>query len=197
MLSGGGGLKSLPILDYTGIYSDLRPAGDYHMKHHHFAVRERLKRWNGNADNMVMWSDGGDAKTAPDAFAAMDRWLVAIAADAKPGSRIEKVLRDKPSGLTDGCFDAGHRFSPEPQVADADTACNRLYPVHSFPRHVAGGPRAADVIKCALKPLDRRDYKVAFDRSEWARLQRAFPNGVCDWSRPGFGQQPVTPWSIW
>jgi hypothetical protein len=157
MLSGGGGLKTLPILDYTGIYSDLRPSGDYHMKHHHFAVRERLRRWNGNADNMVMWSDGGDPKTAPDAFAAMDRWLVAIAADAKPGSRIEKVLRDKPSGLTDGCFDAGHRFSPEPQVAEADTACNRLYPVHSFPRHIAGGPRAADVVKCALNAHDPPD----------------------------------------
>jgi hypothetical protein len=205
MLSGAGGLKDLPMLDYSGIYSDLRPSGDYHMKHHHFSVRQRLKRWNGSADNMVMWSDGGRPQgpraaagdTAEEAFAMMDRWLTAAAKDDKPGSRLEKTLRDKPKDLTDGCFDAVHKFIAEPQVAYADTACNRLYPAHSFPRSVAGGPLSADVIKCALKPLDRRDYKVAFDDADWRALRRAFPKGVCDWSKRGVGQQPVRPWSVW
>ncbi|HET9161421.1 MAG TPA: DUF6351 family protein, partial [Caulobacteraceae bacterium] len=205
MLSGAGGLKDLPMLDFSGIYSDLRPSGDYHMKHHHFSVRERLKRWNGRADNMVMWSDGGRAErgtaaagnTAEEAFAMMDRWLTAVADDDRPGTRLEKTLRDKPQGLTDGCFDAAHRFIAEAQVPDNSTTCNKLYPVHSFPRGVAGGPLSTDVIKCRLKALDRRDYKVAFDDKEWAELKRAFPNGVCDWSKVGLGQQPVRPWSIW
>jgi hypothetical protein len=207
MLSGAGGLKSLPILDYSGIYSDLRASGDYHMKHHHFSVRERLRRWNGNADNMVMWSDGGREQgasaaagdTAAEAFAAMDRWLVAIAADDKPGTALEKTLRVKPQGLTDGCFTPGpsRRFVAEPQVPDADAACNKLYPVHSFPRAVAGGPLAADVIKCSLKKPDRRDYKVQFTRAEWRELRRVFRKGVCDWSKRGVGQQPVRPWSVW
>lgn len=207
MLSGAGGLKSLPMLDYTGIYSDLRPAGDYHMKHHHFSVRERLKRWNGTADNMVMWSDGGrdlaqaggadTSSTTSEAFAMMDKWLVAAAQDDKPGSRLDKTLRTKPAGLTDGCFDVTHKFIAQAQVAYADNVCNRQQPVHSFPRGVAGGPLSTDVIKCVLKPLSRKDYQVSFDGKEWATLKRAFPAGVCDWTKPGQGQVPVQPWTRW
>jgi len=26
---------------------------------------------------------------------------------------------------------------------------------------------------------------------QWERLQAAFPDGVCDWTRPGVGQQPA------
>ena len=29
---------------------------------------------------------------------------------------------------------------------------------------------------------------------EWTQVQAAFPSGVCDWSKPGVGQQPSTPW---
>jgi hypothetical protein len=175
------------------------------MKHHHFSVRERLKRWNGNADNMVMWSDGGRPEegqravgnTGEEAFAAMDHWLTAVANDRTPGTRLEKTLRNRPDGLTDGCFDAAHKFIAEAQVTANDTTCNRLYPVHSYPRGVAGGPASTDVIKCQLKRLDRRDYMVEFDSKEWAALKKAFPHGVCDWSKPGVGQQPVKPWTVW
>lgn len=204
MMSGAGGLKDLPILDYSGIYSDLRESGDFHMKHHHFSVRERLKRWNGTADNHVMWSDGGRQQGAPDqtqaeALTAMDRWLVAIAGDGKPGGRAERTQRNKPETLKDGCFTPGadRRFIAEPQTPYADTACNKLYPTHSHPRGVAGTPLSADVLKCALKPLDRADYKVDFTAGEWSQLKAAFPKGVCDWSKPGVGQQPVRPWSRW
>ena len=43
----------------------------------------------------------------------------------------------------------------------------------------------------ALKPTDIRDYKVGFTPTEWAQLQSIFPNGVCDYSQPGIGQQPL------
>ncbi len=56
----GLGLANVPILDWDQIYSDLNPGGDVHMKFHHFSVRERLKKANGNADNQVIWT-GGDA----------------------------------------------------------------------------------------------------------------------------------------
>jgi hypothetical protein len=36
-----------------------------------------------------------------------------------------------------------------------------------------------------LKPVDARDYGVAFDAQELAQLREIFPQGVCDWSRPG------------
>jgi len=58
------------------------------------------------------------------------------------------------------------------------------------PRQVAGGPRREDVLKCQLKPLARTDYAAgAFTDAQWARLQAAFPGGVCDWTKPGVGQQ--------
>ena len=43
---------------------------------------------------------------------------------------------------------------------------------------MAGGPLAADVLKCQLKPVDAGDYKVRFTSAELARLRRIFPAGV-------------------
>jgi hypothetical protein len=52
---------------------------------------------------------------------------------------------------------------------------------------------AENILKCQLKPLSPLDYgpTFPFDADQWARLQAAFPDGVCDWSRPGVGQQPA------
>jgi MYXO-CTERM domain-containing protein len=58
----------------------------------------------------------------------------------------------------------------------------------------AGGPLANDVVKCALKPLRKADYKVTFTDAEWTQLQKAFPTGVCDYSKPGVSQAPSVPW---
>jgi hypothetical protein len=57
---------------------------------------------------------------------------------------------------------------------------------------IAGAPLESDILKCQLKPLDRADYTVTFTDREWAMLERLFPDGVCDWSKPGVGQD-VTP----
>jgi Tannase-like family of unknown function (DUF6351) len=60
------------------------------------------------------------------------------------------------------------------------------------PRQVAGGPLAENILKCQLKPLNPVDYgSISFTSAQWARLQAAFPDGVCDWTRPGVGQQPA------
>ena len=52
-----------------------------------------------------------------------------------------------------------------------------------------------DVLKCQLKPLDVAEYAPAtLSAGQLARLQAVFPQGVCDWSKPGVGQQaPVSP----
>ncbi|MFL6693177.1 MAG: DUF6351 family protein, partial [Ramlibacter sp.] len=58
------------------------------------------------------------------------------------------------------------------------------------PRQVAGGPRAENILKCQLKPLNPSDYAAnTFDAGQWGRLQTVFAGGVCDWSKPGVGQQ--------
>ena len=41
------------------------------------------------------------------------------------------------------------------------------------------------------------DYKVAFTATELAQLNSIFPDGVCDWSKPGVNQSPSDgPWII-
>jgi len=58
------------------------------------------------------------------------------------------------------------------------------------PRQVAGGPLAENILKCQLKPLNAADYAPGtFSSAQLTRLQATFPDGVCDWSRPGVGQQ--------
>ena len=51
------------------------------------------------------------------------------------------------------------------------------------------------LLKCQLKPVALADYTgISFSAGQQARLLAAFAGGVCDWSRPGVGQQePVSP----
>ena len=44
-------------------------------------------------------------------------------------------------------------------------------------------------VKCRLTPLDFDDYPVTFTAAEKALLRKAFPTGVCDWSRRGVGER--------
>jgi hypothetical protein len=49
--------------------------------------------------------------------------------------------------------------------------------------------QVAAILKCQLKPLAASDYApITFLPSQWSRLQTAFAQGVCDWSKPGVGQ---------
>ena len=93
------------------------------------------------------------------------------------------VAATVPSGIT------------ETQVATGPTGCNAVYPAGTTPRMAAGGPLADDIAKCQLKPLSAADYPgVTFTQTQWLTLQLTFPDGVCDWSKPGVSQQPSKPW---
>ena len=185
-LGGGGGLRSIPIIDY-GAYNE---AGGYHYQWHHFARRARLIDANGNADNDVMWR-GNDATSVPlnQAFAVMAEWVAAVKADHSDASLREKVLNNKPAAAVDGCYTAATPpvFITEPQTFSSlpNSQCNTLWPSYAFPRYVAGGPVSNDILKCKLKPIAPSDYTVTFTAAEMARLQSIFPDGVCDWSKRG------------
>jgi hypothetical protein len=57
---------------------------------------------------------------------------------------------------------------------------------------VAGEPVANDVLKCQLKPINTGDYTaVPFTPTELVQLAAIFPQGVCDFSKPGVGQVPL------
>jgi hypothetical protein len=108
---------------------------------------------------------------------------------------VDKVVRNKPEALMDGCWTPGSspEFIEEPQEFGGvgTSSCNDLYPAFSSPRMVAGGPLANDIVKCQLKPIDFNDYTVRFTPSERSLLRRIFPDGVCDWDQPGVEQRPL------
>jgi hypothetical protein len=178
-LGGNGGLASIPVFDVSGIVND---DSGYHYQWFHFALRDRLAQMNGNADNHVMWR--GSPVPANPAWKAFIDWVAAYKADTAPGTQREKVIRNKP--IEDGCWN-GNTFIPERQTlsSSANTACNALFPSWTFPRRVAGGPVAANIMKCDLKPVSASDYKVPLTARQLNAIQRIFFNGVCDWSKPG------------
>lgn len=189
--SGGGGLATVPILSYRS-YND--PGGDIHDRFRDIVIRERLKKANGDADNAAFWVMGTDRKifagVEGQALDVMTEWLDAIT--AAPGALTHaKVVKYKPADAVDAYFDADGKKHPEPLMLAGPSEANRLYPFFSDPRVVAGGPLSADVIKCRLKPVDMSDYKVAFSSGQRSRLARVFPDGVCDFSKPGIGQAPL------
>jgi hypothetical protein len=102
-----------------------------------------------------------------------------------------KVARDKPSGLADACWTTEGEKIVEPLTFDGKSRCNDLYPAHADPRMVAGAPLRDDILKCALKPVDLKDYNQPLTPEQVGRLKAVFPQGVCDYSRQGVGQQRV------
>ena len=195
MLDGGGGLAVTPVIDYRAYRDDL-PEGDIHVRYTSFSTRERLLKANGHADSHIMLTDDrrwGDSLRAPvlaDALTQMDRWLTALVQDTSVDPTIVKVRRAKPADLVDACWT--REEVPQKIVEKATYGsgqCEALYPANSVPRGVAGGPVASDIIKCQLKPVGASDYKVAFTPKEMSRLRKIFPDGVCDWTKPGVGQQ--------
>lgn len=189
--AGNGGLASIPLVDITGIYND---DSAYHYQWFHFATRERMAGANGHTDNHVMWRGNVPYAEAWNMFIA---WVEAIAADTSRGSAREKIARNKPDNAVDGCWASATQFIAEPQTfgAEPESMCNTLFPSYAFPRYVAGGPLAADILKCRLQRVERRDYAVSFSDAEFDRLTRIFPHGVCDWSKKGIGQTGVVPWA--
>lgn len=199
LTNGGGGLASIPIIDYRA-YNDEVATGDIHVRYHSFSMRQRLEKANGRTDNQIMVIEdnrfglySNDSPLLKRMILTLDRWITAIKADARDVPQIEKVVQDKPADLAEGCLtrDANPTFIAQPQVRDPATTCEQLYPSNSFPREVAGADVAADIIKCQTKPVTPADYRVTFTAQQWARLQAIFPAGVCDWSRPGIEQQPL------
>jgi hypothetical protein len=186
IVDGGGGLASTAVIDLRD-YNDQVVNGDIHTKIHSFSMRERLRRANGDIGNHVMWTKGA---SSAEAFDAMDRWLRAVKADGSDRTLAQKVRADRPADLKDACWANGLKYEEE-QTAFGPGACNTFYPAGTTPRMAAGGPLTDDIAKCQRKPLNASDYAVMFSGAQWARLNAIFPEGVCDWTKPGVGQEPL------
>ena len=209
--TGQGGLRTIPILDVRG-YTDgictVAPCPphdptnvDVHDGYHTLVTRARLLKANGNADNHVrivaheVGHRGPDSIlgiVSPQAVAQVDTWLTDIHADTSDMPEAQKVARHRPQELVDACYPAA-----DTRITNMDR-CAKLFPTASDARIAAGAPWANDVLKCTLKPVDPTDYAGSLFAEQLRRLQRTFPEGVCDWSRPGVGQVPLAgTWAVY
>jgi uncharacterized tannase-like protein DUF6351 len=188
MINETNNMNQVAIIDCRGPNPGL-----FHDAYRAFAVRARLQREHGTHANQLIWEGPvpltADNDCERNSFIAMDQWLTAVEHDHSHTSLPRKIIHDKPSGLTDECWDG-----------NGDKVSNSLCPagvvnVAGTPRTVAGDPLTTDANKCQLKPLSKSDYPgIVFTNPEWNSLKKTFPSGVCDFSKPGVDQRPTIPW---
>jgi hypothetical protein len=159
-------------------------------------MRARLDAANGGHGNQLIWTWNGSLfgigpppSIAVKSFLTIDQWLSNMETDTRNVPLSQKVLDDKPAGASDECF-IGASLTETKDLA----ACAAAFPHYGDARLGAGESTADNAMQCQLKPLDRVDYPVAFTDQQWARLQQAFPDGVCNWNKPPVGFQPSVPW---
>lgn len=196
--NGAAGLSRVPIIDDRPY---LDHEGNFHASVYSFTTRARLARDNGHADNYVIRRHPAGLSLADENLALMNDWLDAIKTTSDELPMLERIVQAKPVTLSDDCFTAEGERIVEPAVFNTgrlfdntEGRCNQLYPPHAGLRLVAGGPLTNDVMKCQVKAIDYDDYRVTFTDDEKARLENIFPDGVCDWSRPGVGQDSNQTW---
>ena len=199
IVSSGKNLGKLPILDSRG-YDET----GIHYIWRTFSERARIDSANGNHNNHVMWRYGTALLPATAAQVAavtvasldtMDAWLSKLLETA-PKETLnavrtqQQVVAAKPASAVDLCYLTGDpAFTTkvfDQAVCDADPRLAK----HASPRQVAGGLIEENVLKCQLKPLNAAEYAPAtLTAGQLQRLNAVFPSGVCDWNKPGVGQQ--------
>jgi len=196
--NGAAGLSQVPIIDDRSYLDDI---GNFHASVYSFVTRARLERDNGHAGNYILRRHNREMSLEEENLALMDQWLANIRADSANITMLDKIVSARPADLQNDCFAAnGERIVDEPSFDMAalydNTAgpCNALYPPHAGLRLVAGGPLTNDVLKCQLKAISPEDYAVEFNGEEMERLKAIFPQGVCDWDKPGVQQQINQTW---
>lgn len=214
IVSDGQHLAQVPIIDLRG-FDDERITPDptkppvtigIHHVWRSFALRARLDAANGNHANHVMWRypavlvapsspDSATAILTRQSFTMMDQWLTAMKADIMSTTPQARIAAAKPAGAFDFCnkpISPTNLFSTT-QVTDfAVCDSDRALVPHASPRQIAGGPVAENVLKCQLRPINRADYNpVGLSDDQFNRLQAVFPDGVCDFTKPGVAQQPA------
>ncbi|MGI8662120.1 MAG: DUF6351 family protein [Acidimicrobiales bacterium] len=184
-VTGHAALSETPIIDVR-INLDLVPVIGFHDQARPYELRARIDQLDGSHPGQQIWTG---VPLPSDALTAASEWATVLQGRTA-GERIATMAASRPPSAVDGCHvPGGIALGPASIVCDVAFA-----PKHS-PRQVAGGPLTEDVIKCQLKPIDPRDYATAPTGSELTELQAIFPDGVCDWSKPGVGEeQPNMQW---
>jgi hypothetical protein len=191
---------------------------DFNIVEEHYdfrtwVIRNRiLSAWGDYDNHVILRRKGNPPDFSAMRFDMMNRWLEAVEADKSNKTLRAKIVAAKPADVVDKCWRAAAGWVTDPQVCNTGanpsmtstvvgTGATALYtptddewPVFRDTRVAAGEDLTSDIMKCQLKPLSRLDYAVAFTAGEWSRLQAVFPQGVCDYSKPGVGEVEPKPW---
>ncbi|MGD8567455.1 MAG: DUF6351 family protein [Gammaproteobacteria bacterium] len=190
----------IPVIDIRWY---LEPALNMHHSIASFSARARIQNSNGNHDNHVIWIAqcshmdettldwSCDYEPTGDALDVMDQWLENVR------KTTQEPAASKPPNAVDSCFDgsgavvyAGNDAWDGILNEKKTGVCARRFPMYSTSRMQAGSDIKGSTFKCQLKPLARalRDGtygKITFNKDEMERLDEIFPDGVCDYSKPG------------
>jgi hypothetical protein len=199
-----GGLPDTPMI-LLDLYTD--GLGDIHDRVRAFSLLDRLADEDGEwPDTASLWTvsaaegaslietlSGSLGEAAAEPTFVLDEWLTAAEehhAD-EGGSWPDALAATKPESAESRCLVDGQDPVVGPDAND-DPACTAAYPIHEEPRMAAGAPRAGDLLKCQLVPVDEAAdlYEVELTDAQLERLADIFPDGVCDYSQPSVGQAP-------
>jgi len=192
------GKINIPVIDWRPYLEDEL---NMHNTHQSFAARQRIRDAKGNSNNQVIWfsdyASGEVPDKTPEALEVMDEWMMNILHMPWRG-----VAGNKPWRAVDRCFDAsGKQIAAGRHVWNGildnnpDGACTKRFPIYSTSRIVAGGPFKGSIFKCQLKAVSKAitdgDYGVwTPDPAQQFFLEKIFPEGVCDFSKPDAGLPP-------
>ena len=195
----GNNLKDVAIIDLRG-----PDPGAFHDAYRTWSMRARLEQAEGHFPlNHVIWFGPTPLLGSPtyqsEAVVTMDKWLSNVESDTRKKVTLEeKVAQDRPPEAHDKCSNIeGVQEVSVPgigPVCENPTAQTRF----STPRVISGESIATDKQKCQLKPLVQSDYyPITFTAEQWSALQKAFPTGICDFSKPGVNQKGAIPWQTY
>jgi hypothetical protein len=199
MINVANNLNQTAVIDCRG-----PDPGLFHDAYRAFAIRARLDREHGHHNNHVIWGGPvpiiGDVQCAQKSLVAMDQWLSAVEADHSALPLAQKLTANKPNDLSDACWDGTGTISAPLLCPEA------VLTVYATPRMVAGDSIATDTNKCQLKPINPQDYvphvlgtpipgaPPLLSAAQLETLVEVFPEGVCDYSKPGVSFQGTIPW---
>ncbi|MEM7281837.1 MAG: DUF6351 family protein [Pseudomonadota bacterium] len=190
------GLVDVPVIDFRHY---LEPDLDMHHVVASFASRQRIRKTMGRTDHHLIWIAHKDHNAIPRAFDVIDAWMENIRQN--PESAPGDV---RPITAMDSCFDnEGEVIAVGDTVWDGDWndkplgECSEVYPSFSTSRMMAGEGVAGNIFKCALQPVSRaieRGVYGSVDISGYrTELETIFPDGVCDYTKPGYAFPKFTP----
>jgi len=188
-----GGRLTVPAIDHRQY---MERELDMHNSHQSFAARKRIVQRMGHSDNQVIWftdtiPNTPKASQTLEALAVMDQWLTNLRANPHLG-----ITGNRPPQAVDACYDRnGQLMAAGAGVWDGilDTrpagACSAAFPLYGTSRIAAGAPIEGGIYRCARKPVRQAVADSTYapwvpSATETAQLEKIFPEGVCDYSRP-------------